>query len=489
MSTTPNPSEETKARPRETQRLIEGMRVENSLGKVVDDDFIRRNFSSYVFEGDHQLNDVIKALVIDESILKLNYADKVWYLVNDRFAIEEVYHKQLEDEADLLGQQYTSAKSKEDKKRIAIRQSVLKNIMDMLNKRLQTMSVITPEKAQKILSDNKKLQEVLYETIAEATRKYKLSFNIKDLATSQLLKRNRQTYSNVSFAHIMEVLSALEFTGKILIVPLPDHEKLFIDYAQFDQNVINHLDRERKLARSAAENSHSANTSGASKETKLGEYNNFMLLDNILKMGESRATQDFLKSRTIETHPSHQESSVSTQEGDAVKKKDQHGETKPNKLSNQIMGDLREKFILVPETEATETYDEFFLENLTDEKLDEELAKVVIHEDSQLLLKGYLEEIRKSISDIDRRIHFKTFFSCLAMLIRIPSVSSQKIHALAKVYLSRLGTLQLEKEKKIVESKLEAALAEYFEKQTEEKIFDSRPRLYSYSSASTTHGG
>ncbi len=471
-------SEEKKEHSKEIKRLIEAVRTHNALGNVADEDFIRRNFANVVFENEQKLSDVIKNLVLEETFLKFNYVDQVWYVAVDRYGLEEVTNKHLESEERATTSQIAQTKNKEERKRLDIKQSVLKSIKEVITKKLATLSLMNAEVADKVMKGNHKLQGLLHDMIVESTRKFKNTLNTKDLTTTEVMRKNFHNFSNASFPQVMEVLTALEFVGKILIVPMPDHEKLFIDYSQFDQKLISHLDRERKSAKNSAEHTQTDKGVGEKNQKRLGEYNNFMLLDNILKMIEQRATQDFLKARKAPgSRPQEDSSQQQSDPSNTDKKSHLPTKAEPTGISAVILNDLKEKFVLVPEDVEIDVQEELFVEDLSNEKLDEELLAVVEHEESQLLLKGYLDEIRKGVTEIDRKIYFRTFFSCLSMLIRIPSPASRKIYHLSKVYLTRLAIQQLELERKKIAEQLELAYANYQENRTEELIMDSRPRL------------
>ncbi|MBL8995395.1 MAG: hypothetical protein JNM63_18765 [Spirochaetia bacterium] len=410
--------------------VLEGIRTENILGKFVDDEFLKRNFAHLTFENERSLSDVLKDLALDGKLLKFSYGDRTLYVLNNRYPVEEVFLKQAADEVQHVINEVAHTRDENQRRRLLLKQSLIKQIYESLEQHLTTLSKMDEGTADRIIKENARTRDALFSLIAESTRKFRNSFNVKDVTSSDSIKRIKLTFSDKSLSQLMEILEAMDFQKKIIIVPMPNREKLFLDFSQLDEAFMAQLERERNSAR---DTSHKEETGGGKDKHHLKGLDRYMLFDNIYKIAEPLrhqiyATQKKAQEAQAEAAPEKQGEAPTAQAAVADKLP-----TRAPKSS------ILEPVQINPESLDDDAYERIFIEDMPDEKLDEEFLGLLDYNQSRELLRDYLKNVREAADQKDKIIHFRTFFSCTSMLVRIPSENSKRIYEIARVYLERLG--------------------------------------------------
>lgn len=409
--------------------LLESIRTENYTGKFVDDEFCKRNFGHLIFDGQQHFDDILQDLSRQGVLLHFVFGDRQWYVHNDRYTVEEVLRKQVEDEVSHAQELIAQTRDETERRRLLLKQSVIRQIQQSLEQRFTELARMDDARAAKILSADTRLRDQLIDIVADHTKKFKATLNQKDLATSEVLKRLRSSFGDHSLSQLMEIMEALEHQGRLLIVPLPDRQRFFLDVMQMDSGFLQTLDRERNNSRATAEGKAQGKDDKAKKH--LAEYNRFMMIDNIIKLAEKRQQVDhaeaFQKAQALRADsaaPSADSPSAAASPG------------AESPLPGAAPAAHSSPLIMEEDPDALKAV---FTDRLPDEDLDQELTRLLDFEQSRQLMLGYLKAFREAADEPARRIHFKTFFACLALRIRLPEEGSARLSELSREYLNRMG--------------------------------------------------
>ncbi|MBN8216548.1 MAG: hypothetical protein J0L75_07875 [Spirochaetes bacterium] len=417
--------------------LLESIRTENYTGKFVDDEFCKRNFGHLVFDGQGHVDDILQDLTKQGILLHFIFGDRQWYVHNDRYTVEEVLRKQVEDEVSHAAELIAQTRDETERRRLLLKQSVIRQIQQSLEQRFVELARMDDARAAQILGADTRLRDQLIDLVSDHTKKFKASLNQKDLATSEVLKRLRATFGDHSLSQLMETLEALEHQGRVLIVPLPDRQRFFLDVMQLDAGFLQILDRERNTSRATAEGKAAGKDDKGTKH--LAEYNRFMMIDNIMKLAEKRQQADhaeaFQKAQAAREGEKAQGPAAAT----AVEADRAGVEKDPKEAAPAAAGAkpaAASPYLMEEDPDALKAV---FTDRLPDEELDQELSRLLDYEQSRQLMLGYLKAFREAPDETSRRIHFSTFFSCVSLRIRIPEETSSRLYELAREYLNRMG--------------------------------------------------
>ena len=99
------------------------------------------------------------------------------------------------------------------------------------------------------------------------------------------------------------------------------------------------------------------------------------------------------------------------------------------------------------------------IKDLGEEQLLEKIKQCIMHADSRKLLVEYYRGIQSATDVLDKENYYKTFFTCLGMLIKIPGEYNQKIFEMSKAMQKKIAiSPELEKE---MEALLQSQFAAY----------------------------